>query len=57
MYVRLMPMRMMGSRTHTRTRAVFFGEGGFFGLFVFFGKRGGHMYVCVAEGEEEEGEG
>lgn len=46
MYVRLVPIRMMGSRTHARTRAVFFGEGGFFGLFVFFGKRGGHMYVA-----------
>lgn len=54
MYVRLVPMRMMGSHTHARTRAVFFGEGGFFSL---FGKCGGHMYVCVAEGEEEEGEG
>lgn len=53
MYVRLVPMRMMESRTHARTRAIFFGEGGFFGLFVFFGKRGSHMYVCVAEGEEE----
>lgn len=53
MYVRLVPMRMMGSRTHARTRAVFLGEGGFFGLFVLFGKRGSHMYVCVAEGEEE----
>lgn len=29
MYVRLVPMRMMGSRTHARTRAVFFEEGGF----------------------------
>lgn len=51
MYVRLVPMRMMESRTHARTRAVFFGERGFFGL---FGKCGGHMYLCVAE---EEGEG
>lgn len=57
MYVRLVPMRMMESRTHARTRAMFSGKGGFFGLFVFFGKRGGHMYVCVAEGEEEEEEG
>lgn len=42
--------------TYARTHAGdVFGEGGFFGLFVFFGKRGGHMYVCVAEeGEEEE---
>lgn len=23
-------------------------------FFCLFGKRGGHMYVCVAEGEEEE---
>lgn len=54
MYVRLVPMRMMGSRTHARTRAIF-SRRGFFGISVFFGKRGGHMYVCVAEeGEEEE---
>lgn len=56
MYVRLVPMGMMGSRTHARTRAIFSGRG-VFGLFVFLGKRGGHMYVCVAEGEEEEEEG
>lgn len=56
MYVRLVPMRMMGSRTHARTRAIF-SRKGVFCLFVFFGKCGGHMYVCVAEGEEEEEEG
>lgn len=53
MYVRLVPMGMMESRTHART----FEEVGFFCLFVLFGKRGSHMYVCVAEGEEEEKEG
>lgn len=59
MYVRLVPVRMMGSRRHARTHAGgFFEEVGFFGLFVFFAKCGGHMYVCVAEGQEEvEGEG
>lgn len=40
--------------TYARTHAGgFFRGGGFFGLFVFFvffGKRGSHMYVCVAEG-------
>lgn len=51
MYVRLVPMRMMESRTHARTRAVFSRS-----FFCLFGKSGGHMYVCVAE-EEEEGEG
>lgn len=29
MYIRLVPMRMMESRTHARTRAVFSGKGGF----------------------------
>lgn len=56
MYFRLVPMRMMESR-YARTHAGgFFEEVGFFCLFVLFGKRGSHMYVCVAEGEEE-GEG
>lgn len=39
---------VMYARTHA---GGFFRGGGFFRL---FGKRGGHMYVCVAE---EEGEG
>lgn len=48
--------------TYARTHAGGFFRGGgvfwYFCLFVFFGKRGGHMYVCVAEGQEEvEGEG
>lgn len=44
--------------TYARTHpGEFFEEVGFFCLFVLFGKRGSHMYVCVAEGEEEEGEG
>lgn len=34
MYIRLVPMRMMESRTHARTRAVFFGEGVFFVFLV-----------------------
>lgn len=43
----------MYARTHA---GQFFEEVDFF--FCLFGKRGGHMYVCVAEGQEEvEGEG
>lgn len=41
--------------TYARTHA-----GGFSRRWIFFclfGKRGGHMYVCLAEGEEEEEEG
>lgn len=42
--------------TYARTHAGGFFRGG--GFFCLFGKRGGHMYVCVAEGQEEvEGEG
>lgn len=40
--------------TYARTHAGGFFRGGLFRLFVFFAKCGGHMYVCVAEGEEEE---
>lgn len=52
MYVRLVRVRMMGSRSHARTRTIFSGR--FVSSFCLFGKCGGHMYVCVAK---EEGEG
>lgn len=35
MYVRLVPMRIMGSRTHARTRAIFSRRWGFF-VFLSF---------------------